>query len=61
VGSYVAGYRVKILPKKATAREEIWGHVRERFEQAGIPLVPANFGEGAAGVMVLPAPASAPA
>jgi hypothetical protein len=55
VGSYVAGYRVKILPKKAMAREEIWNRVRERFEAEGIPLVPANFAEGAPAVMIKPA------
>lgn len=60
VSSYVAGYRVKILPKKATAREEIWNHVRERFEAEGIPLVPANFTEGApAAVMTAPATGTA--
>lgn len=62
VGSYVAGYRVKILPKKATAREEIWNRVRERFEAEGIPLVPANFSEGASAVVIAappPAPAAA--
>lgn len=56
VGSYVAGYRVKILPKKAMAREEIWNRVRERFEAEDIPLVPANFAEGAPAVMIKPSP-----
>ena len=42
VASYAAGYRVKILPKKAIAKEELWIYVSQRFMEQGIPLMPAD-------------------
>lgn len=42
VGCFAAGYRVKILPKKSQAREELWSYVRKQFIEHGIPLLPAN-------------------
>jgi small-conductance mechanosensitive channel len=40
VGEYSAGYRVAILPKKGRVREELWRHVRDRFIERKIPLIP---------------------
>ena len=40
VAAFSVGYRVKILPKKGSAREELWHHVRQQFIEHGIPLVP---------------------
>jgi small-conductance mechanosensitive channel/ABC-type branched-subunit amino acid transport system substrate-binding protein len=45
VTAFSAGYRVKILPKKSKAREDLWKFVRQRFIDEGIPLVPANSAE----------------
>lgn len=42
VASFSAGYRVSMMPKKAAAREELWGYVRQQFVEQGIPLMPAN-------------------
>lgn len=41
VAAYSAGYRVKILPKKSKAKEDLWNFVRARFMAEGIPLMPA--------------------
>jgi small-conductance mechanosensitive channel/ABC-type branched-subunit amino acid transport system substrate-binding protein len=45
VGEYSAGYRVAILPKKGRAREELWRHVREKFLERKIPLIPVEQAE----------------
>ncbi len=42
VAAFSAGYRVKILPKKSKAKEDLWNYVRAQFIEQGIPLVPAN-------------------
>lgn len=42
VACFSAGYRVKILPKKSKAKEDLWNFVRAKFIEQGIPLVPAN-------------------
>ncbi len=42
VGDFEAGYRVKILPKKSLAREELWQYVRQKFIEQGIELIPAD-------------------
>jgi small-conductance mechanosensitive channel/ABC-type branched-subunit amino acid transport system substrate-binding protein len=42
VAEFSASYRVKILPKKSEAKEAIWKHVRARFVEKNIDLVPAN-------------------
>ncbi|MCX7180247.1 MAG: mechanosensitive ion channel [Proteobacteria bacterium] len=40
VGQYSVGYRVSIMPKKATAREQLWTYVRQNFVELGINLDP---------------------
>ena len=40
VAEYAAGYRVKILPKKSMAKEELWSFVRKQFQEQGIALTP---------------------
>lgn len=40
VAEYVAGYRVKILPKKSQAKEQICVFVRKKFIEQGISIVP---------------------
>ena len=40
VAEYTAGYRVKILPKKSKAKEEIWSFVRTQIKEQGIELSP---------------------
>ena len=40
VAEYAAGYRVKILPKKSKAKEELWNSVRAEFKEQGIELFP---------------------
>ena len=42
VGDFEAGYRVAILPKKSSARDELWRYVRQKFIEQGITLVPAD-------------------
>jgi potassium efflux system protein len=42
VAHYSIGYRVKILPKKSQAREQLWSFVRQKFIEHGIALVPAT-------------------
>lgn len=42
VGCFAAGYRVKIVPKKSAAREELWNHAYHAFTRRGIPLIPAS-------------------
>lgn len=42
VASFSAGYRVKIMPKKSSAREELWQYVIPKFKEHGIPLLPAR-------------------
>jgi len=41
VAQYNVGYRVKILPKKSAAKEQLWSYVRQKFIEEGIALVPA--------------------
>ncbi|OYT91660.1 MAG: hypothetical protein CFE43_11985 [Burkholderiales bacterium PBB3] len=40
VAEYSAGYRVKILPKKSKAKEELWSYVRQQFQAQGLTLFP---------------------
>jgi potassium-dependent mechanosensitive channel len=42
VAHYSIGYRVKILPKKSQAKEQLWSYVRQKFIEHGIALVPAT-------------------
>ncbi len=42
VAEFSAGYRVKILPKKSSAKEQLWSYVRQKFIEQGIALVPAT-------------------
>lgn len=42
VACFSAAYRVKILPKKSSAREELWNYALQAFIEHGIPLAPAN-------------------
>jgi len=42
VAQYAVGYRVKILPKKSQAKEQLWSFVRQKFIEQGIALVPAT-------------------
>lgn len=42
VAEFSVGYRVKILPKKSQAKEELWSFVRQKFIEQGIALVPAT-------------------
>lgn len=41
VAHYSIGYRVKILPKKSQAKEQLWSYVRQKFIEQGIALIPA--------------------
>ena len=40
VAEYSAGYRVKILPKKSMAKEELWNYVRAKFKEQDLALFP---------------------
>lgn len=42
VAQFSAGYRVKILPKKSQAKEEIWKFARTKFLELGIPMIPSE-------------------
>ena len=42
VSCFAAGYRVKILPKKSIAKEELWIYVHRKFVEQGIPMAPAD-------------------
>lgn len=42
VAQYNVGYRVKLLPKKSGAREQIWSYVRQKFVENNIALVPST-------------------
>jgi len=46
VALFAAGYRVKILPKKGKAKQELWQFVRQKFVEQGIPLLPVNNSVG---------------
>ncbi|MFH0788913.1 MAG: mechanosensitive ion channel domain-containing protein [Pseudomonadota bacterium] len=42
VAEYSVGYRVKILPKKSKAKEQIWSYVRQKFIENNIALIPST-------------------
>ena len=42
VGEFNVGYRVKMLPKKSQAKEQIWSFVRQKFIENDIALTPAT-------------------
>jgi potassium-dependent mechanosensitive channel len=42
VADFAVGYRVKILPQKSKAREQLWIYVRQKFIEQGIALIPAD-------------------
>jgi len=42
VAHYSVGYRVKILPKKSQAKEQLWSIIRQKFIEHDIALVPAT-------------------
>jgi len=44
VAEFSAGYRVKILPKKSQAKEQLWSYVRQKFIEQGFALVPVTEG-----------------
>ena len=45
VAQFNVGYRVSILPRKASAREQLWTYIRQHFAEKGIPLAPVEAGQ----------------